>query len=39
MRELTGWICDILDDLSNEAIIARVKQQVLALCARFPVYA
>ena len=37
-RELTGWICDILDDLNNEAIIDRVRGQVAELCARFPVY-
>ena len=36
--ELTGWICDVLDDIENEATIERVKQQVLELCARFPVY-
>jgi glycine hydroxymethyltransferase len=36
--ELTGWICDILDDLENEAVIDRVRGQVLDLCARFPVY-
>ncbi|AZG72518.1 serine hydroxymethyltransferase [Shewanella livingstonensis] len=37
-KELTGWICDILDDASNTAVAERVKAQVLALCARFPVY-
>ena len=37
-RELTGWICDILDDLGNEAMIERVRGQVAELCARFPVY-
>ncbi len=37
-RELAGWMCDILDDLENQDTIARVKQQVLALCKRFPVY-
>ncbi len=37
-RELTGWICDILDDLENEAVIDRVRGQVAELCARFPVY-
>lgn len=36
--ELTGWMCDILDDLGNDAKIEEVKQQVLALCSRFPVY-
>jgi len=37
-REVTGWICDILDDLNREAVIDRVRGQVAELCARFPVY-
>jgi glycine hydroxymethyltransferase len=37
-RQLTGWIADILDDLENEETIERVRNQVLELCARFPVY-
>jgi glycine hydroxymethyltransferase len=37
-RELTGWICDVLDDINNQDTIARVKQQVLDICKRFPVY-
>eukprot|EP00163_Fabomonas_tropica_P001260 TRINITY_DN10963_c0_g1_i1.p3 TRINITY_DN10963_c0_g1~~TRINITY_DN10963_c0_g1_i1.p3 ORF type:complete len:418 (-),score=109.97 TRINITY_DN10963_c0_g1_i1:7915-9168(-) len=37
-RELAGWICDILDNLEDEAVNARVREQVEALCARFPVY-
>jgi glycine hydroxymethyltransferase len=36
--QLTTWMCDILDDLGNDAKIEEVKQQVLALCAKFPVY-
>ncbi|MCP5348636.1 MAG: serine hydroxymethyltransferase [Gammaproteobacteria bacterium] len=36
--ELTGWMCDILDDINNEGRIAEVKDKVKALCARFPVY-
>lgn len=36
--ELTAWMCDILDDLENEAIITEIKHKVLDLCARFPVY-
>jgi len=36
--ELTGWICDILDDIDNKAVIESVKQKVLELTARFPVY-
>ena len=37
-RELAGWICDILDDIDNPAVIERVKAQVTDLCATFPVY-
>ncbi|QIR13820.1 serine hydroxymethyltransferase [Shewanella aestuarii] len=37
--ELAGWMCDILDDITNQATIERVKKQVLELCAKFPVYA
>ncbi len=37
-RELAGWMCDVIDDLENEQVIAEVKQKVLDLCARFPVY-
>ncbi len=38
VNELTTWMCDILDDLTNEARIAEVKQKVLDLCSRHPVY-
>ncbi|WP_133406073.1 serine hydroxymethyltransferase [Parashewanella tropica] len=37
-QTLTHWICDVLDDAHNEDVINRVKQQVLELCGRFPVY-
>ncbi|MFP1734302.1 serine hydroxymethyltransferase [Lonsdalea quercina] len=39
VRELAGWICDVLDNINDEAVIERTKQKVLDLCARFPVYA
>lgn len=35
---LSAWICDILDNINDEKIIARVKSQSLALCKQFPVY-
>ena len=38
IRELAGWIADVLDDLNNEQKIAAVKQKVLAMCKKFPVY-
>ncbi|QUG74743.1 aminotransferase class I/II-fold pyridoxal phosphate-dependent enzyme [Erwinia sp. E602] len=39
VRELAGWISDILDNINDEAVSERVKKQVLEICARFPVYA
>ncbi len=36
--ELTNWMCDILDDIENESIIAEVQERVVELCSRFPVY-
>ena len=39
MVELTNLICDVLDDITNEDNIAKVAEQIKALCARFPVYA
>lgn len=35
---LSNWIADILDNINDEATIARVKTQVLLLCREFPVY-
>jgi glycine hydroxymethyltransferase len=37
-RQLAHWICDVLDDTSNEQTINAVRDKVLDLCARFPVY-
>ena len=36
--ELAGWMCDILDDPDDESTIAQVRNKVLALCRKFPVY-
>lgn len=35
---LTGWIADILDDVTSDDVRARVKENVLNLCNDFPVY-
>ena len=35
---LTGWICDILDDVENDNMVATVKERVKEVCARYPVY-
>jgi glycine hydroxymethyltransferase len=39
VRELAGWIADILDAKGDEAVINAVKEKVAAVCAKFPVYA
>ena len=36
--ELAGWICDILNNMGDESVIDRVREQVKAICARLPVY-
>ncbi len=36
--ELVGWMCDVLDDITDEARIAAVRDKVLALCQAYPVY-
>jgi glycine hydroxymethyltransferase len=37
-RELAGWMCDVLDDHENPAVIEDVRGRALDLCRRFPVY-
>ncbi|QKX16090.1 serine hydroxymethyltransferase [Microbulbifer sp. YPW1] len=40
-KQLTNWICDVLDALEKgnaDATIAEVKAKVLEICAKFPVY-
>ncbi|MDE1062736.1 MAG: serine hydroxymethyltransferase [Pseudomonadales bacterium] len=37
-RDLTGWMCDVMDNIDDEAVNAQVRAKVTALCARFPVY-
>ncbi|MEK1907141.1 MAG: serine hydroxymethyltransferase, partial [Pseudomonas sp.] len=37
-RELATWICDILENMGDEAVVDRVRGQVKAICAKLPVY-
>jgi glycine hydroxymethyltransferase len=37
-RQLTHWICDVLDNINDESVIADVAGKVTELCRRFPVY-
>lgn len=36
--ELAGWMCDVMDAVEDESVIAATAQKVQTLCARFPVY-
>lgn len=41
-ERLAGWLCDVLDSLESgagEEVTRRVRDQVTALCRRYPVYA
>jgi glycine hydroxymethyltransferase len=37
-QTLTDWMCDVLDDIENDNMVASVQQKVRELCARYPVY-
>ena len=37
-KDLASWICDICDDLDNQAVIDAVQAKVTKLCAAHPVY-
>lgn len=36
VRELAGWIADVIDSKGDEKVIADVKAKVEAVCAKFP---
>ena len=38
MRMVANWIADVLDRLGDESVVDAVREQVKALCARYPVY-
>ncbi len=38
VTQVANWICDILDDLGNAAVIKQVRHDAAGLCKKFPVY-
>lgn len=38
MEKLANWMADVMDNLQDEVVIQRVKEEVLATCKQFPVY-
>lgn len=37
-QALAGWMCDLLDNIADEEIRLQIKNKVLEICQRFPVY-
>ena len=37
-KAITTFVCDILDDITNEETIVKVQAGIKELCTRFPVY-
>ena len=35
---MTHWMCDILDDISNDDVVKQVRAKVTELCQQYPVY-
>jgi len=38
IRQLTGWIADVLDTNGDESAVERTRAEVVKICRRFPVY-
>ncbi len=38
VKRVATWICNIMDNMDDDATIARVKSEVLELCKKFPLY-
>ncbi|MBP7547271.1 MAG: serine hydroxymethyltransferase [Corallincola sp.] len=36
--DLAGWICDVLDNSTDDAVLDAVRAKVSAICKRLPVY-
>ncbi|MFC6204109.1 serine hydroxymethyltransferase [Psychrobacter urativorans] len=39
VKELAGWMCDVLDARGDEKVLAEVRAKVEAICTKKPVYA
>jgi glycine hydroxymethyltransferase len=38
VTDIANWMCDVMENMEDETVIAAVREKVSALCARFPVY-
>ena len=37
-RQVASWLADLLDSMGDESVVQRVRDEVLAICRRYPVY-
>jgi glycine hydroxymethyltransferase len=37
-KQIAHWIADIIDDIDNDEVVAKVRSQVTDMCHKFPVY-
>lgn len=38
VTDIANWMCDVMENMEDESVIAAVREKVSALCAKFPVY-
>ncbi len=38
VTEIASWMCDVMENMDDENVLAAVREKVGNLCARFPVY-
>jgi glycine hydroxymethyltransferase len=38
VTDVANWMCDVMENLEDETVLAQVREKVSALCKRFPVY-
>jgi glycine hydroxymethyltransferase len=38
VADVANWMCDVMENMADDKVIAEVREKVTALCKRFPVY-
>jgi len=38
VTDIATWMCDVMENMDDESVIANTRDKVAALCAKFPVY-
>jgi glycine hydroxymethyltransferase len=36
--DLAGWMCDVIANMDDDSVIESVREKVLAICSKYPVY-